>query len=36
MLEQERDYGPCCVCRGRENVRNILMLPRRAPVPGTG
>lgn len=31
-----RDYGPCCACGGNENVRNIMMLPFKAPVPGTG
>jgi hypothetical protein len=31
------DLGPCCCC-GLEgdDVRNIVMLARRAPVPGTG
>lgn len=31
------NYGPCCAC-GREDVPtpNILMLPKHAPVPGTG
>jgi hypothetical protein len=28
--------GNCCVCGGTENVRNIICLPRRAPVAGTG
>jgi hypothetical protein len=31
------DLGPCCACGATgPSVRNILMLPRRAPVPGTG
>ena len=33
------DFGPCCCC-GRAapdvRVRNVVMLHRRAPVPGTG
>jgi len=29
------DLGPCCACHGTRRVRNIVMLPRRAPVPGT-
>ena len=31
------DLGHCCVCRQScPQVRNLLTLPRRAPVPGTG
>jgi hypothetical protein len=30
------DLGPCCRCRATAGVVNILMLDRRAPVPGTG
>jgi hypothetical protein len=31
------DLGPCCCCGlVGDDVRNIVMLPRRAPVPGTG
>lgn len=30
------DFGPCCCCGGTVGVRNIIMLPRRAPIPGTG
>jgi len=33
---EDPDLGPCCCCGGTENVRNIVMLSRRAPVPGTG
>jgi hypothetical protein len=29
------DLGPCCMCSG-PNAINILMLPQRAPIPGTG
>jgi hypothetical protein len=28
--------GPCCNCGTTENVRNIVMLARRAPTPGSG
>jgi hypothetical protein len=32
-----RDLGPCCCCGATgPTVRNIVMLSRRAPVPGTG
>lgn len=30
------DLGPCCACRGIENVRNIILVNKLAPVPGTG
>lgn len=31
------DLGPCCACGRRgDDVRNILMLPQKAPVPGAG
>lgn len=31
------DFGPCCACgHPRTTVRNIVMLHKRAPVPGTG
>ena len=30
------DLGPCCCCGGTERVRDIVMLSRKAPVPGTG
>jgi hypothetical protein len=29
------DLGPCCACK-RGGARNLLMLDRKAPVPGTG
>ena len=32
----ELDLGPCCSCFGVIDVRNILCLEKRAPVPGTG
>jgi len=28
--------GPCCACGGREHVRNVMMLPFKAPIPGRG
>lgn len=28
--------GPCCACGGADNIRNVMMLHKRAPVPGTG
>lgn len=29
--------GPCCICSKRgEDVRNLIMLDEKAPVPGTG
>lgn len=28
--------GPCCICRGRDNVGSLLMLDFRAPEPGAG
>lgn len=35
--DNDFDLGPCCTClEHRIDVRNILMLPLRAPVPGTG
>jgi len=37
--EEERslEFGTCCTCgKSGQTVRNILMLPRKAPVPGTG
>jgi hypothetical protein len=32
----EIDLGPCCCCGGTEDVRNLVSLPRKALVPGTG
>lgn len=34
--DPELRLGPCCGCRTIQGVRNIVMLPVRAPVPGTG
>jgi hypothetical protein len=34
--EPAPDLGPCCNCGSTEDVRNVLMLNHRAPVPGTG
>lgn len=28
--------GNCCACGERRSIHNLIMLPRRAPVPGTG
>ena len=28
--------GPCCACGGRDHVRNVMMLPFKAPIPGRG
>ena len=36
MSEDVFDFGECCACLGRQNVRNLVMHPKRAPVPGTG
>lgn len=33
---KDLDLGPCCCCRGFENVRTAIMLPLLAPVAGTG
>jgi hypothetical protein len=35
-MTEDNDFGPCCACEGFANVRNILMLHVKAPVPGTG
>jgi hypothetical protein len=34
--EPQSDLGPCCCCGSTRKVRNIIMLSRRASVPGTG
>ena len=36
-MEDDLDLGPCCCC-GRSSVwvRNIVMLNKKTPVPGTG
>jgi len=35
--DERPDLGPCCACgRDRPDARNLLMLHRRAPVPGSG
>lgn len=35
--DEEPSLGACCVCEKEdEEIRNIVMLDRRAPVPGTG
>ena len=30
------NFGPCCACGGTKDVRNVLLLSMKAPVPGTG
>lgn len=36
-MTEEEDYGPCCACgRTGRTVRNFLMLPKKAPIPGNG
>ena len=35
-LEDCMDLGNCCVCRGKEDVVNIINLPYRTFIPGTG
>lgn len=39
-LDEDEDWqpaGPCCACRRSDvDVRNLIMLPFRAPQPGTG
>jgi hypothetical protein len=36
LSDDTPDLGPCCCCGSTRRVRNIVMLDRRAPVPGTG
>lgn len=37
MTDETIDLGSCCACRrSGPDVRNIMMLHKRAPVPGTG
>jgi len=35
-VKADIDFGKCCACQGTENVRNIMMLDKLAPVLGTG
>jgi hypothetical protein len=35
-MDDELDLGACCACGGTENVRNLICLDAKAPVPGTG
>lgn len=36
-MDDETDLGPCCRCGGEGTpARTIIMLPYKAPVPGTG
>ncbi len=37
LSEPDLELGPCCCCgRASRDVRNIVMLARMAPVPGSG
>ena len=37
MKDKRTDLGPCCCCEKiRPDVRNIMMLHKRAPIPGRG
>lgn len=36
QAEECLDLGTCCACGGEENVRNLIAMPQRAPVEGTG
>jgi hypothetical protein len=36
LMEDRENLGTCCCCGGTAGVRNIMMLPFRAPVPGKG
>jgi len=35
-MDDEEDFGPCCVCEGFENVRNIVMLDKKNLELGSG
>jgi hypothetical protein len=35
-VSDDIDLGKCCACQGTENVRNLIMHNKPAPVPGTG
>ena len=35
-FEDDCNFGQCCACHGTKNVRTVVMLHRRGPVPGTG
>lgn len=35
-MDDDLDLGPCCACEGLENVRNIMMLDKKALTPGKG
>jgi hypothetical protein len=30
------DLGTCCACGGTQGVRNVIMLDKKAPIPGRG
>ncbi len=34
--DQVDSFGPCCACGSTIQVRNVLMLRHKAPIPGTG
>ena len=35
-IEGTPSLGPCCICRGSEDVHTVIMLDLRAPIPGHG
>jgi hypothetical protein len=35
-FEDECNLGQCCGCHGTKNVRTVVMMHKRGPVPGTG
>jgi hypothetical protein len=36
VSKSDLNLGTCCACKGIDNVRNIIMHHKPAPVPGTG
>ena len=36
MTDIPVSLGPCCICKATDNVRNIIMLKKKAPIPGRG
>lgn len=36
MNEPPPDLGPCCICKTTHNVRNIILLDLKTPLPGRG
>jgi hypothetical protein len=35
-MDDDLDLGPCCACEGLDDVRNIMMLDKKALTPGKG